>query len=61
MHTRYELYSLVAPVADNFESSEEKDSTATESHVDFVPSHMSQHFFADYSEPAFVVKKKEEG
>lgn len=61
MNTNFEHYSLFAPVADNFESSEDKDSTATESHVDFVPSHMSQHFFADYREPAFVVKKKEEG
>lgn len=61
MKTNYEHYSLFAPVADNFESSEDKSATANESHVDFIPSHMSQSFFAEYGEPAFVVKKKEEG
>lgn len=60
MHTCYEHYRLLAPVADNFESSENKDHTASETNVDFIPAYISQSYYADYAEPAFILKDKEE-
>jgi len=60
MHTCYEHYSLLAPVADNFESSDTKNSKADESYVDFIPAYISQSYYAEYGEPAFVLKDKKD-
>ena len=59
MRTSYEHFSLLAPVGDNFESYDDKDQTVHESTVDFIPAYISQSYYTDYDEPAFVLKKKE--